>query len=82
MPSPFDHLAVGLRHFHPLTQRAGVEAVAGGDTNLRFEPEFGLTAADAHMHVHRLARAALVGVEVEAEALVSEYHPHGGMLGK
>jgi hypothetical protein len=82
MPSPFDQFSVGLRHPHQLTQRAGIKAVAGGDPNLRIEPEFGLTAAGAHVYVRRLARIALVGVEEKAETLVAENHRHGAILGK
>jgi hypothetical protein len=45
MPSPFNQLSVGLGYLHQLAQRAGVNAVAGGDPNLWVKPEFGLTAA-------------------------------------
>src|SRR5574337_630243 len=82
MPSPFDQLSVGLCHLHRLAQRPGVKAVAGGDSNLWFEPEFGLIAAGPHVHVHRLARAALVGLEEEAEALVAKRHRHRGIVGR
>jgi hypothetical protein len=62
IPSPFDRISLGLRHLHPLAQRVGIEAVAGGDPNLWFEPQSGLTAAGTQVHVRRLRRTALVGV--------------------
>lgn len=72
MPRPLDQSPIALCDFHRLVQRSGIEAEAGGDPNLWFGPQFGLAAAQAHMHVQRLPRAAFIGMEEEAEPLVAD----------
>jgi len=80
MPSPLDQYPVGLGNLYQFAQLPGIETEAGGDLNLRVEPDLGLAAALAYVHMQGFARAALVGVEEEAEASVAEHNRHRRIL--
>jgi hypothetical protein len=74
IPGPLDQCSVAPCDFHQPPRHTRIEAETGGNPNLRVAPEFGFTAARAHMHMHQLSRAALVRIEEEAESFVAEHH--------
>ena len=76
MPCPFGKVAVLVDNGGEIKQCPGIETITFRDVCRRGEPELRFAAITARVHVHRLARIALVSVEEESESFEAKHDRH------